>query len=148
MSEDVECKTHPDAPHGFVRNASLTEDRLVCECEYWEEPIVSEYTPDRWMIVKITNKNVSHYRVFACWYGGFAGTDSWQMNSGIVSVTLDEDGYYHFKGSSGSIYHCHRKTYGISGYGASVLARMSKSTTIEQLPEEINPLELNYTGEH
>jgi len=42
MSEDVECKTHPDAPHGFVRNASHTEDRLVCECEYWEEPKVNE----------------------------------------------------------------------------------------------------------
>ena len=42
MSEDVECKTHPDAPHGFVRNASHTQDRLVCECEYWEEPKVNE----------------------------------------------------------------------------------------------------------
>ena len=42
MSEQVECKTHPDAPHGFVRNASHTQDRLVCECEYWEEPKVSD----------------------------------------------------------------------------------------------------------
>lgn len=111
---------------------------------------MSEYTPHTWLIIKITTDKVSHYRVFACWYGGFAGTDSWQMNSGIVSVTLDKDDYYHFKGSSGSIYHCHRKTYGISGYGAGVLARMSKSavTTIEQLPKEIDPLELNYTGEH
>ena len=112
---------------------------------------MTDYTPDKFIVVKLTAPEphpTNHYRVFACWYGGFAGTDSWQMNSGIVSVTLDEDGYYHFKGSSGSIYHCHRKTYGISGYGASVLARMSKSTTIEQLPEEINPLELNYTGEH
>jgi len=42
MNQEVECKTHPDAPHGFVRNASHTEDRLVCECEYWEEPKVNE----------------------------------------------------------------------------------------------------------
>jgi hypothetical protein len=42
MNEEVECKTHPDAPHGFVRNASHTEDRLVCECEYWEEPKMNE----------------------------------------------------------------------------------------------------------
>ena len=42
MNEEIECKTHPDAPHGFVRNASHTEDRLVCECEYWEEPEVNE----------------------------------------------------------------------------------------------------------
>ena len=32
------CKTHPDAPHGFVRDASHSEDRYVCECEFWEEP--------------------------------------------------------------------------------------------------------------
>ena len=32
------CKTHPDAPHGFDRNASLNEDRYVCECEFWEPP--------------------------------------------------------------------------------------------------------------
>ena len=42
MTEEIECKTHPDAPHGFVRNASHTQDRLVCECEYWEEPKVNE----------------------------------------------------------------------------------------------------------
>jgi hypothetical protein len=31
--------------------------------------IMSEYIPDKWLIVKLTdtNKNVSHYRVFACW---------------------------------------------------------------------------------
>lgn len=32
----VPCKTHPDAPHGFDRNASHSEDRYVCECENWE----------------------------------------------------------------------------------------------------------------
>jgi len=32
------CKTHPDAPHGFDRNASHGEDRYVCECESWEPP--------------------------------------------------------------------------------------------------------------
>ena len=32
------CKTHPDAPHGFVRNASHSEARYVCECEFWEPP--------------------------------------------------------------------------------------------------------------
>lgn len=36
--EVVECKTHPNAPHGFLRNESATQDRYVCECEFWEEP--------------------------------------------------------------------------------------------------------------
>jgi hypothetical protein len=34
----MKCKTHPDAPHGFLRNASHSEDRYVCECEFWEPP--------------------------------------------------------------------------------------------------------------
>ena len=42
MNEEIKCKTHPDAPHGFVRNASHTENRYVCECEYWEEPKVNK----------------------------------------------------------------------------------------------------------
>lgn len=35
---EVPCKTHPDAPHGFNRNASFDEDRYVCDCEFWEPP--------------------------------------------------------------------------------------------------------------
>jgi hypothetical protein len=29
------CKNHPEAPHGFDRNSSHSEDRYVCECEHW-----------------------------------------------------------------------------------------------------------------
>lgn len=34
--EQPQCNPHPKAPHGFLRNASHTEDRYVCECEYWD----------------------------------------------------------------------------------------------------------------
>jgi hypothetical protein len=34
---NVECNTHPNAPHGFLRNASHNEGRYVCECEHWKE---------------------------------------------------------------------------------------------------------------
>ena len=33
---EVTCKTDPQAPHGFDRNASHAADRYVCECEGWE----------------------------------------------------------------------------------------------------------------
>ena len=33
------CKTHPDAPHGFMRDASHSAGEYVCECAFWEEPI-------------------------------------------------------------------------------------------------------------
>jgi hypothetical protein len=32
------CKDHPDAPHGFDRNASHNADRYVCDCEGWQPP--------------------------------------------------------------------------------------------------------------
>ena len=42
-TEEVKCKTHPDAPHGFVRDASHILDRYVCECEFWRpEPTMDK----------------------------------------------------------------------------------------------------------
>jgi len=37
--DDVPCKTHPRAPHGFCRQASHANHRYVCECEGWEPPL-------------------------------------------------------------------------------------------------------------
>jgi hypothetical protein len=109
---------------------------------------MSEYTPDRWQVVKIAHDKASHYRVFASWYGGWAGSDSWKLNSGITKVTFDGD-FYHFEGSSGSVYVCHKDSYGANLYGQSVLMDMMKNaaqqgTFIEILPEETPFLELNY----
>jgi hypothetical protein len=109
---------------------------------------MSDYFPDRWVMVKLTNKDdVSHYRIFACWYGGYLGSDSWKLNSGVVKLTEDEHVYY-FEGSSGSVYVCNKVRYGTSGYGHGVLMNMiekSKDTVrIEILPEETNFMELHY----
>lgn len=35
----MDCKVDPRAPHGFLRNASHSADRYVCECEFWEPPM-------------------------------------------------------------------------------------------------------------
>jgi hypothetical protein len=40
MSEantERECNPHPNAPHGFLRQASHAANRYVCECEWWDE---------------------------------------------------------------------------------------------------------------
>lgn len=106
------------------------------------------YAPDKWQVVKITHGSDSHYRVFACWYGGWAGSDSWKLNSGITKITQDEN-FYHFEGSSGSVYTCHKESYGASSYGMGVLNNMieksaENGTIIEILPEETHFMELNY----
>lgn len=43
--DEVPCKKHPDAPHGFCRHESLSQDRYVCECEFWEP---EEYEDGPW----------------------------------------------------------------------------------------------------
>lgn len=46
--EEQKCSSHPDAPHGFLRSASHTAGRYVCECEGWVPPdgfVVVHATP-------------------------------------------------------------------------------------------------------
>jgi hypothetical protein len=85
---------------------------------------MSDYTPDRWMVLSIHTPKEIIYKVFATWSGGgLMGSDSWKLNSGIVRATLVDD-YWEFDGSSGSIYRCHRDYYGTNGYGQAVLNNM------------------------
>ncbi len=84
------------------------------------------YHPDKWLLVKITGTD-PHYRVFGSWYGGYLDGDSYRMNSGITGV--EEAGeFYIFKGVTGSMYSCHKETYGAHTYGMSVLNRLVENS--------------------
>jgi len=109
---------------------------------------MSEYFPDKWVVVRITAQSTTIHKVFACWYGGYAGSDSWKLNSGITRV-FEEGQCFMFEGSSGSTYTCHKESYGTNGYGYGVLQNMITTSakngiTIEILPEETNWLEIKY----
>ena len=110
---------------------------------------MSDYIPDKWVVVKITGNDLPVvYKVFACWYGGWAGSDSWKLNSGITSVT-QQGRVYSFEGSSGSVYECHEDCYGTNFYGLGVLNSMierakKNGIEIEIMPEETDFMELNY----
>jgi len=112
---------------------------------------MSDYNPDKWVVVKITQKDVSPiYKVFASWYGGYNGSDSWRMNSGIAKVSLYEH-VYSFEGYSGSVYECNDANYGCSVYGHNIILGMCADAEmlgfeIEILPEETNWLEINYAN--
>lgn len=84
---------------------------------------MSDYTPDRWLILAIGTANEVIYKVFATWMGGYASSDSWKLNSGIVRATLVKD-HWEFDGSSGSVYSCHQDAYGTNGYGGAVLSNL------------------------
>jgi hypothetical protein len=67
---------------------------------------VTEYTPDAWVILRIETDGEILHKVMGGWYGGFAGADSWRVNSGIERVEPVGQGY-RIHGYSGSIYLVH-----------------------------------------
>jgi hypothetical protein len=89
---------------------------------------MSKYTPDRWIVVEFDAPNLEHplRKVLAGWYGGYTGSDSWQLNSGIASYTENDVGF-EFTGFSGSVYRCQKNAYGCSNLMTSVLNRWLES---------------------
>ena len=109
---------------------------------------MSDYAPDRWVIVKIVTATERLYKVFACWHGGYTGSDSWKMNSGITRATLVGD-LWEFDGYSGSVYTCHKNAYGTNGYGGHVLQNFidkmpTQGATMEVMPESTDWAGLDY----
>lgn len=103
---------------------------------------MSDYTPDRWLVLAIDTPNEKIYKVFATWSGGYGGSDSWKLNSGVVQAQL-VDSYWEFTGSSGSIYRCHKDAYGTNGYGGAVLSNLvskaqSQNIKIQVLSQEMD----------
>jgi hypothetical protein len=92
---------------------------------------MSEYKPDRWVILKITNGDKAAYKVMGGWYGGYLGSDSWRINSGISKIEL-VDNTYKFHGNSGSVYVCHKDGYGVTVLMSSVIPDDDR---LEVLPE-------------
>jgi hypothetical protein len=109
---------------------------------------MSEYTPDRWCVIRIPSPKETIYKVFASWGGGYAGSDSWKLNSGITQA-VSVDGAWEFEGSSGSVYKCRVGGYGTNNYGHGVLDSMirdakSAGMDIEILSEDTDWAHLDY----
>ena len=109
---------------------------------------MSEYTPDRWTILRIHAPKEIIYKVFASWSGGYTGSDSWKLNSGITRATLVKD-RWEFDGSSGSVYSCHQDAYGTNGYGQAVLNNLlnqakEQDIQIDVLDRDTDWATLNY----
>jgi hypothetical protein len=82
---------------------------------------MSTYTPDRWTVVELTGPDGSIKKVFSGNYGGYCGSDTWKLSSGITEVNKYED-RYEFLNESGSLYICYKHAYGMSGYMHSIYA--------------------------
>jgi hypothetical protein len=84
------------------------------------------YTPDGWVVVELrTNDGVVSRKVMASWYGGYLGSDSWKLSSGITE-TIEHEDHYEFINHSGSVYKCGKNSFGLSGYAYGVLESFKK----------------------
>jgi len=84
--------------------------------------------PHRWLLVE----QGDIHKVFASFTGGYGDGDSWKLNSGIDKVVIDGD-YFLFHGYSGSVYKCHKESYGTTGYGGFVLASLMEHAELTLL---------------
>lgn len=112
---------------------------------------MSEYNPDKWVMLKIETNGQTIYKILASWYGGFAKGDSWKLNSGVVKIEEDGD-LYRFHGSSGSVYQCHKEMYGMSAYTMGILSNFQKqvedidNVTLELMTADTNFMEIDYVS--
>ena len=87
---------------------------------------MTEYFPDRWVVVEIATPDSTIQKVLASWYdNGFTGSDSWRVSSGITETIENED-HYLFHNESGSIYKCFKESQGMSAYTAGMLEDWTK----------------------
>lgn len=97
------------------------------------------YTPDRWILLKMTFEGQTYYKVLAGWSGSYLYGGSWKLNSGCQHVTQDED-YYEFTGYSGSMYRCRKDARGLTGLTAGILSQLETKypDNVEIVPENID----------
>ena len=90
---------------------------------------MGEFTPDKWVVIEIAMDNTKVQRILSSWYGGWAGSDSWRLSSGITGVEELEDSYI-IKNESGSVYTCYKVRYGMSSYAMGILEDFKKQAVI------------------
>jgi hypothetical protein len=72
------------------------------------------YSPDKWVMIEITSKEHGVVRkILGSWYGGFAGSNSWQLSSGNL-FSIEHKDHWEFPQASGSTYMCSKHAEGMS----------------------------------
>ena len=113
---------------------------------------MSEYSPDSWVVLKVKagKGTFPFYKVLAGWSGGYLDGDSWRINSGITLV-FDREDEIHFHGESGSLYRCHKETYGLRMSTAGIFKQMQLigtgvdgSAKVEMMPEDTDWTNIKY----
>jgi len=87
---------------------------------------MSEYCPDKWVVIEIKQQNNPPLKkVLAGWYGGYLNGDSWRMSSGITKI-IDNEDHYIIENESGSVYTCYKDRRGFNDMSGSIYSHMLK----------------------
>lgn len=83
---------------------------------------MNTYTPDAWVLVNIKSKEFGEVqKIFAGWYGGYCGSDSWKLSSGNLEM-LEDGEFLVFPQYSSSTYRCHKDCQRMTGYMSNIWA--------------------------
>lgn len=81
---------------------------------------MTTYNPDRWVIIRISDKTQSIDKLLTGWSGSYLEGQSWKISSGVIGFEQDGD-MIKFHNHSGSVYNCHREAEGFTTMSYSVL---------------------------
>lgn len=85
------------------------------------------YEPDKWVVLRINAGEVGIiYKILAGWSGGYTDGEKWKINSGICKIEV-EGNYFLFTGHSGSVYKCHKNSYGTNTISSGILSGLLNS---------------------
>lgn len=119
--------------------------KMGCSKRY----VASDLKPDAYQFILITPKDSdqSIIKLFSVWVGGYSGTDSWRLNSGVKDIEICPN-HVRVYGYSGSCYCIHKVQVHMSAYGSNVLSGIVEQAatvgatieyiTLEQAYKEIN----------
>ena len=120
--------------------------KAIYELEMEKNINMNEYVPDAWVLLRFESKDTEPiYKILGGWYGGYAGSDSWRLCSGIERIELIGD-VYHVHNYSGSVYTCHKDIQRFSGLMNSMLA--SWLDMADKKPEQEIKIEVIDMGEY
>jgi hypothetical protein len=101
-----------------------------------------DYTPDHWVVLKITSEDhPPHYRILCSWRGGYHGTDHWKLSSGNLSIEEYPD-HYLVPQHSGTVYKLFKDRKGWSSFMWTTFVVL-KQRGVNM--EEVDLLPLNHT---
>lgn len=114
----------------------------------------STYTPDHWIIIRLsTPKYGTVYKILCSWSGSYMYGESWKLSSGILTFEENEEkGLYMSKQESGSIYVLRKVSEEMSsimlGIYQNTLIEVQKCSGSAEIIESKDYLEMVQNGDY